>query len=195
MRPHRRARSLLTPSAPLLALCLAAACGRSSAPSTKAPPVDSSPPVAVTLVPAQELKVPRVLTLSGTLIGAEEAQVAAGAAGKGLAPVVERFVTAGEYVRPDSRVITLVDVDSLRVELTVPEGDVVHVRQGMPVDFQTSTGDGRTIHGRVRYIGPAVRRQTRDAVVEAVVENPGHDLRPGMFVTASLALGTQTLPA
>jgi len=51
------------------------------------------------------------------------------------------------------------------------------------------------VQGRVRFIAPSVRKQTRDAIVEAVVANPGHDLRPGMFVTATLALGEQTLPA
>jgi membrane fusion protein (multidrug efflux system) len=40
-----------------------------------------------------------------------------------------------------------------------------------------------------------VRRQSRDAVVEAVFQNEAHDLRPGMFVTARLALGEQSLPA
>ena len=45
------------------------------------------------------------------------------------------------------------------------------------------------------YIGPAVRKQSRDAIGEAVVDNPGHELRPGMFVTAELALGEQELPA
>ena len=110
--------------------------------------------------------------------------------------VVEKFVTAGEYVRPDSRVVTLVDVDSLRVELTVPEADVAQLRQGMTIDFQTATGEkAPTYHGRIRYIGPSVRKQTRDAVVEALVDNAGHDLRPGMFVTAKLTLGDQTLPA
>jgi membrane fusion protein (multidrug efflux system) len=109
--------------------------------------------------------------------------------------VVERFVTAGEYVRADSRVVTLVSTDSLRVELTVPEADVVQVKKGMNVDFHTASSEDSVVHGKVRYIGPSVRRQTRDAVVEAVVDNAGHDLRPGMFVTATLALGEQTLPA
>jgi membrane fusion protein (multidrug efflux system) len=40
-----------------------------------------------------------------------------------------------------------------------------------------------------------VRKQTRDAVVEALVDNAGHDLRPGMFVTAKIALGEQSVPA
>jgi multidrug efflux pump subunit AcrA (membrane-fusion protein) len=40
-----------------------------------------------------------------------------------------------------------------------------------------------------------VRRQSRDAIVEAVFSNPTHELRPGMFVTARITLGEQTLPA
>jgi membrane fusion protein (multidrug efflux system) len=99
-------------------------------------------------------------------------------------------------VRPDSPVVSLVDVDALRVELTVPEADVATVRQGMVVDFHTAANDsGPAYHGKIRYVGPSVRAQTRDAVVEAAIENPGHDLRPGMFVTARLSLGEQTLPA
>jgi membrane fusion protein (multidrug efflux system) len=109
--------------------------------------------------------------------------------------IVERSVTAGEYVRADSPVATLVGVDALRVELTVPEADLVQVRQGAPVEFRTASHDGgRAYQGKIRYIGPSVRQQTRDAVVEAVVENGTHELRPGMFVTAQLALGERTLP-
>jgi RND family efflux transporter MFP subunit len=92
--------------------------------------------------------------------------------------------------------VTLVSVDALRVELTVPEADVTLVKQGAPMTFRlASTKKDTVFQGRVRYIGPAVRQQTRDAVVEAVVENPSHELRPGMFVTAELALGEQVLPA
>jgi membrane fusion protein, multidrug efflux system len=110
--------------------------------------------------------------------------------------VVERFVSAGEYVRPDSRVVTLVAVDSLRIELTVPESEIARVKQDMSIEFRpAAVVDGKTYHGRIRYVGPSVRKQTRDGVVEAIVDNAGHDLRPGMFVTASLALGEQTVPA
>jgi len=104
-------------------------------------------------------------------------------------------VTAGEYVQAASRIATLVDTDSLRVEITVPEADIPFVRQGMQVDFQTSGGNDKRYHGKIRYVGPAVRRQSRDAIVEAVFSNQTHELRPGMFVTARLALGEQTLPA
>jgi membrane fusion protein (multidrug efflux system) len=38
--------------------------------------------------------------------------------------VMERLVTTGEYVRADTRVVTLMDIDKLRLELTVPESAV-----------------------------------------------------------------------
>jgi membrane fusion protein (multidrug efflux system) len=292
---------LALPLTLLLALPFAEGCRKSaaeSAPTATKP--EASAPIAVKAVEVKELKVPRTLTLSGSLIGSEEAKVAAGAAGKVVsthvergavvhkgailakldartvgaqaeeaaaqveslkaqaaqaqldcartdqlfekgaiskaehdrgrtqcqttkwgvsaaearknliaeqlrdteirAPfsgmIVERFVSAGEYVRPDSPVVELVDVDNLRVELTVPEADVTQVRQGMPIDFHTASNEGGPAYrGKVRYVGPSVRKQTRDAVVEAAVENQGHDLRPGVFVQARLALGVQSLPA
>jgi membrane fusion protein (multidrug efflux system) len=276
----------------------AAGCARSSVQTKTAPP--EAPGIAVNMIEAREIKVPRILTLSGSLTGSEQAQVAAGAAGKVLATyvergsvvkrgaplarldtrmitaqaheaaaqveslkvqeaqaqldcdrnqrlfdkgaisradydrarsqcqtakwslagaqarraqtsealkdsqirapfsgmVVDRAVSAGEYVRPDSRVVTLVDVDSLRLELTVPEAEVTAVKQGQTVDFRLASGKRDVVyHGRIRYVGPSVRLQTRDAVVEAIVDNPGHELRPGMFVTAEMPLGERALPA
>jgi membrane fusion protein (multidrug efflux system) len=276
-----------------------AGCSRSGAAPVASADAEAAP-IAVKLIAAQTVKSPRVVTLSGSLIGAEEADVAAGAAGKVVATfvergslvkkgallarldsravtaqaaqaaadaesakaqaaqaqldcgrverlnekgaiskadydkartqcqttkwsvesadarktltaealrdteirapfageIVERAVTAGEYVRAESRVATLVNTDSLRVEITVPESDVALVKQGMQVDFRTA-GDsgGKVFHGKIRYVGPAVRKQSRDAVVEAVFKNDDHDLRPGMFVTARLAVGEQDLPA
>src|SRR3954468_13566448 len=80
-------------SATLFALA-AVGCKHATPPETKATP-DADTPVAVSLVPARDVKTPRLVTLSGSLIGAEEAQVAAGAAGKVVATYVER----GSYVK------------------------------------------------------------------------------------------------
>jgi multidrug efflux pump subunit AcrA (membrane-fusion protein) len=66
----------------------------------------------------------------------------------------------------------------------------------MDVEFTTAAGDrGTRYRGKIRYVGPSVRQQTRDAIVEAVVENPNHALRPGMFVTAELTLGERPVAA
>src|SRR5580765_1532015 len=97
--PFRRLTLL---AVPVLALSLPA-CGRSSSAESKRPQAVETPPIAVKLVPAQLIKVPRVLTLSGTLIGAEEAKVAAGAAGKVLSTHVER----GSLVRKGAVMVRL----------------------------------------------------------------------------------------
>jgi membrane fusion protein (multidrug efflux system) len=107
--------------------------------------------------------------------------------------VAERFVTAGEYVRPDTRVVTLVDVDMLRLELTVQESAIDQIHEGQTVRFKVaSSRDPFT--AQIRYVGPAVRRTSRDLVVEAVVVNADHKLRPGMFATAKVELGTYDSP-
>ncbi len=107
--------------------------------------------------------------------------------------VAERYVSVGEYVRPDSKVVHLVDIDPLRLEMTIPEQSLSAVKQGQSVDFVVGAFPNQTFHGVVHYIGPSVRAQTRDLVFEAVVPNKDRLLRPGLFATARLDAGTQTL--
>jgi len=107
--------------------------------------------------------------------------------------VAERFVTAGEYVRPDTRVVTLVDIETLRLELTVQESAINQIHEGQTVQFRVaSSSDPFT--AQIRYVGPAVRRTSRDLVVEALVSNADHKLKPGMFATAKVELGTYSSP-
>lgn len=108
--------------------------------------------------------------------------------------IAERYVSPGEYVRPDSKVVHLVDLDPLRLELTIPEADIAAVKEGQRVDFQVDAFPDETFSGTVRYIGPAVRASTRDLVFEALVPNPDHRLKPGLFASAQLEIGTQTVP-
>ncbi len=108
--------------------------------------------------------------------------------------VSERYVSVGEYVMPSTKVAHLVDIDPLRLELTIPEQNMGAVRQGLKVDFQVGAFPDRTFTGVVRYIGPSVRATTRDLVFEALVPNKDKLLRPGLFATARLDAGTQKLP-
>ena len=104
--------------------------------------------------------------------------------------VAERNVTAGEFVVPGTKVATLLEVDPLRLELTVPENYAPLIGKNMAVEFRTASDEsGPPLRATVRYVGPAVRRASRDLIIEAVVENAGRQLRPGLFVVARLDLG------
>jgi membrane fusion protein (multidrug efflux system) len=108
--------------------------------------------------------------------------------------IADRFVSEGEFVHPETKVATLVEIDTLRLELSVPEAAVPAVTAAGDVVFQVAAFPSERFHAKVRYVGPAVRRQTRDLVVEALVANPGHRLLPGMFATASLLTGAAPQP-
>ncbi|MET0594221.1 MAG: efflux RND transporter periplasmic adaptor subunit [Polyangiaceae bacterium] len=108
--------------------------------------------------------------------------------------VMERLVATGEYVRPDTRVVSLVDIDKLRLELTVPESAVGSVTEGQTVSFRLASFGDREFPATIQYVGPAVRRASRDLVVEAILDNADHKLRPGMFAAAKIELGKSNTP-
>jgi len=108
--------------------------------------------------------------------------------------VTARYVEAGEYLHPDGRVVSLVALDPLKLELTVPEANIGALKVGGGVRFTVPAFPTRTFSGTLRYIGASVRDTTRDVVAEAIVENPDRALRPGMFATVSLLTGDAPMP-
>lgn len=107
--------------------------------------------------------------------------------------VAERHVSVGEYVAPNSPVVTLLATGKLRLEVTVPEADAQSVRTGQKVVFTTSAQPDVRHEAQVTFVGPAVRRGSRDVVVEALVENPKGELQAGAFVQARMELGAAPL--
>ena len=102
--------------------------------------------------------------------------------------VSERLVDVGEYVEARTAVVQLVSIDPLRLRLNVPEQLVGQVQQGMPVELQVSAIPDTWFAGSIRYLSASLREQTRDLLVEAVIPNPEHKLRPGMFAVARLIM-------
>ncbi len=128
------------------------------------------------------------------------AQLAAQNVGDGIirAPfagvVTERYVEVGQYVRQDSRIATVVSLDPLRLELSVPEAFVGKVKTGASVSFRVAAFPDKVYTGDIRFVSGALRATTRDLVVEALVKNSDKTLLPGMFADVELTTGTQKLP-
>jgi RND family efflux transporter MFP subunit len=106
----------------------------------------------------------------------------------------ERFVSVGDYVHQDTRVVTLLDEDALRLQLSVPEANVPALHEGLAVTFGDPFHPGATFSAVLTYMGSEIRPSTRDMVVEAVAANNDGRLFPGTFVTASLQDGAEVLP-
>ncbi len=106
--------------------------------------------------------------------------------------VAERFVATGEYVMADSKVARVIDLQHLRLLVNVSEPSVGLIRVGQTVEFSVSPYPGEVFTGIVKFIGAAVRAESRDLQVEAEVINTDGRLRPGLFAEARLALPDQT---
>jgi multidrug efflux pump subunit AcrA (membrane-fusion protein) len=68
------------------------------------------------------------------------------------------------------------------------------VNEGQTVTFRLASFGDHDFPAKIQYVGPALRRTSRDLVVEAVLDNADHKLRPGMFAAAKLELGTTSTP-
>ncbi len=108
--------------------------------------------------------------------------------------VTERFVEVGEYVQASSRVVSLAQVDSLKLVFQVPEKNFPDVTVGEEARFSVAAYGDQKFLGKVTRISGAVSA-TRDITVEAEVENKDHKLLPGMFTDIELKIGEEPLPA
>jgi len=96
-------------------------------------------------------------------------------------------IELGQYVQPGSVIATLQQLDTMRVDFTVPEQRMGDVRMDQPVAFGL-TEDDFPYRGRITGIDPKIDPETRLISVRALLDNPDDALRPGQFVRVRVEL-------
>ena len=104
--------------------------------------------------------------------------------------VAERLVSVGDYVTRGTKVATVLRIDPLRVELTVPAPFVSEVAAGRTVTLEVDAYPGETFTGQMRFVSPALNAESRALIVEAEVANEDGRLKPGFFATAHIQQAT-----
>ncbi len=89
----------------------------------------------------------------------------------------------GMAIRPGMDVIHIADLSKLLLTAEVFEDQLQWVTVGAPATIDITYLPGETIVGRVRFIEPEVREQTRTINVIIEIPNPGRRLRVGMYAT------------
>ena len=100
--------------------------------------------------------------------------------------VKERSVTQGQYLKVQTTVMVIVNVDPMRVRLRVPEKMAAWVKTGQEVTVSVEAYPGRAFTGKITRINPSVDQQTRAFEVEALIDNREALLKPGFFVKATI---------
>ncbi|MBC2886617.1 efflux RND transporter periplasmic adaptor subunit [Ochrobactrum sp. CM-21-5] len=96
-------------------------------------------------------------------------------------------VDLGQYVTPGTVIATLQNVDTMRIDFTVPEQALASLKLGQTVktgkDF-----DHLDFTGVITGIDPKIDPSTRLVSVRAEVKNPDRKLTPGQFVQVRVEL-------
>ncbi|MBU2054295.1 MAG: efflux RND transporter periplasmic adaptor subunit [Proteobacteria bacterium] len=103
--------------------------------------------------------------------------------------VKEKRVTAGDYIRNGTFLVSIIRTDQLKLVFSVPEKDIGNLREGQDVVFTVDAFPGREFRGKLTTIYPALEEKTRSLQVEAAVANPDRSLKPGLFARVTLYTG------
>lgn len=116
--------------------------------------------------------------------------------------VLVRQAELGEVVAPGTPVITIADVDHLWVRGYINETDLGRVRWGQPATVRTDTYPDKAYPGRVSFISAQAEftpksvetykeRVTLVYRIKIDLDNPNHELKPGMPAEAVIDLTPQ----
>jgi len=104
--------------------------------------------------------------------------------------VSERLVQEGEFIRENTPVVTIVQMNPLKLRSAVQERFAGQIHPGLPVLFRVESYPDAVFEGKVAFIGPSVNQDTRTFTVEVLVDNTKRQLAPGFFAKGSLQLRT-----
>jgi multidrug efflux pump subunit AcrA (membrane-fusion protein) len=102
--------------------------------------------------------------------------------------ISDRPADVGEYISPQQKVATIVNLNPLRVRIDVPEQAIPQIRVGENVSITVAAYTDRSFAGRVARVSPNVNSASRTLTVEADVQNPNAALKPGQFATVRVLL-------
>lgn len=97
-----------------------------------------------------------------------------------------RMVSVGALIQPGDVITTLDDIDTIKVDFTVPETELARLQAGVPLVARTSAFPDRMFEGEVAAVATQVNPQTRAIMAQAQIDNTDHALRPGMLIELEL---------
>jgi Cu(I)/Ag(I) efflux system membrane fusion protein len=98
--------------------------------------------------------------------------------------VIEKMVQQGQYVNTGEVLFNIADLTRVWVEIDVFENEVPYVRVGQQVEIRSAVEHGAAFNGRISFVYPFHDPKTHTVKARVEMPNPGHMLKPDMFVNA-----------
>ncbi len=106
--------------------------------------------------------------------------------------LMDKIVVEGSAVQAGMKVMRIEDHTQLWLDAQVYEDQFAMVKIGQEVRATVDGVPGKTFTGKVSFISPHLNHLARTELVRTVLNNPAHELRPGMFASADIV--TEVVP-
>lgn len=106
--------------------------------------------------------------------------------------VADLRVVEGEYVTTGADLMTIVDLDPIKVEVQVLEAELGSLSEGRRAEVSFPAFPGELFAGAIETINPVVDPESRTGRVTVLLRNPAGRIKPGMY--AEVALDAEALP-
>ncbi|HEY6327202.1 MAG TPA: efflux RND transporter periplasmic adaptor subunit [Candidatus Cybelea sp.] len=114
------------------------------------------------------------------------------------AVIANRLVDPGAFASPSQPVLQVARIDTVWINVNVPDEDLGYVHPGTTVTFQSTSLPGRTFHAPIQTVNSVPTSGTLSYLARIELRNPGYVLRGGMLVavtvTKSRAVGAIAVP-
>ena len=99
-------------------------------------------------------------------------------------------INVGQYVQVGQVIVTIQDLDAMKVDFTVPEQLAGQIEIGQPVQFGIDE-TSYPLTGHLIGVDPKVDPKTHLVSAQALLDNPEHKILPGQFLRVRIELGAE----
>ncbi len=100
--------------------------------------------------------------------------------------VTARLLDPGAFAAPSSPVVRVSQIDTVYINVNVPDDNLAYIHPGTQVTFTTSSAPGRTFNGSVFDVNATPTQGTLSYRARIKYANPGQVLRGGMLVSVNV---------
>ncbi|MBA3813400.1 MAG: efflux RND transporter periplasmic adaptor subunit [Alphaproteobacteria bacterium] len=99
-------------------------------------------------------------------------------------------VSVGAAISPSNELATVVDLDPINVDFSIPESFFPHIKEGDIVDVTVEDIDILPVEATIKAISPEISADTLQVVIRAEMPNKELIYRPGFFARVLVLAGT-----
>lgn len=105
--------------------------------------------------------------------------------------VSEKKALQGMRFMPGEMLYQVTDLSAVWVIADIPEQDIAKVKTGAKARVTATAYPAEVFEGRVTYVYPTLKAETRSVPVRVELSNAGQRLKPSMFAQVELGASTQ----